>query len=88
MTKQWKMTESQMQEIRRGILLAQHDAKVVSVRIKYEDDPSGIVNDWLEVYDAAEKLIMGEFNLTNLTMKAYNRRMDTIPLSKYNNNNK
>ena len=75
-----------MQEIRRGVLLAQHDAKVVSLRIKYEDDPSGIVNDWLEVYDAAERLIMGEFKLTSLTMKAYNRRMETIPITKYNNN--
>lgn len=85
MAKPWRMTEHQMQEIRRGVLLAQHDAKVVSLRIKYEDDPSGIVNDWLEVYDAAERLIMGEFKLTNLTMKAYNRRMATIPVNKFNN---
>lgn len=73
-----------MQEIRRGVLLAQHDAKVVSLRLKYEDDPSGIVNDWLEVYEAAERLIMGEFKLTKLTMKAYNRRMATIPINKFN----
>lgn len=85
MAKNWRITEHQMQEVRRGILLAQHDAKVVSLRLKYEDDPSGIVNDWLEVYDAAERLIMGEFKLTSLTMRAYTRRMDTIPLNKYNN---
>lgn len=83
MSKKWRMSESQMKEIRRGILLALHDAKVVSIRIKYEDDPSGIVNDWMDVYEAAERLIMGEFGLTNLTMKAYNRTMANIPIDKY-----
>lgn len=80
---QWKMSLSQMQEIRRGILLAHHDAKVVAIRIKYEDDPSGIVNDWLDVYEAAERLIVGEARLTNLTMRAYNRTMNNIDPNKY-----
>lgn len=75
---QWKMTSNQMQEIRRGILLAKHDAKVACIRVKYENEPSEIVNDLLDIYEASETLIMGEAKLTNLTMKAYHRTMSNI----------
>lgn len=72
------MTEQQMQEIRRGILLAKHDIKVQSIREKYKDDPSGILTDWLGVYDETERLIIGESRLTRLTMRAYHRALNRM----------
>jgi hypothetical protein len=71
-------TLQEIKEIRKGILLAQHDHMVEAFRQKHENEPYEFVHDWLEIQEQTEKLITGGAVLSGLTMKAYWRTMDTL----------
>ena len=68
----------EIREIRKGILLAQHDHMVESFKRKHENEPYEFISDWLEIQEATEKLITGGAVLSGLTMHAYWRTMDTL----------
>lgn len=67
-----------MKEIRRGILLAKHDHKMILFEQKHRDADDPIIDDLREVYEATEKIIIGSGEYTALTVEAYGRTMDSL----------
>jgi hypothetical protein len=67
------MDLKQIQEIRKGILLAKNDYRATSFRVKHECDEDGLVDDWMEAYQIAEDALIGGRPISALTELAYGR---------------
>lgn len=70
-------TLQEIKQIRKGILLAQHDRMVAAFKQKHANESYAFIDDWLDIQEQTKKLITGGDRLSGLTKQAYKRTMET-----------